>query len=514
MPRTELDVAIVGAGLAGNLLAYQLTRSVPGLRIGLFDKETPGAYKVGESTAEIAGNYLMRRLGLSSYLYEEHLPKNGLRYFLDTAGRDGDLSALGEIGSTSIPIHPGFQLDRSRLERELLARNQQAGVDLYIGEPVEGAELGSGQTPHKVALASGAKRSCRWLADATGRLGLVARAEGLRVPEPWHRVGSVWGRFENVEDLDVAGSADFRARVSHTHRRLSTVHFWYRGYWVWFIPLRGGLTSVGITGRLVAERSALRTPEGFRAFLDEHRAIRCLLRDAKLVDLGSYARISYGASQFLGRDRLALVGEAASATDPLYSPGSDFIALENDFFCDLVRREESGERAELIDERRALYDAFIRYRHEATMRLYRGLYGVSGSFELASAKWVLDIGSYYNLWASSYMRDEHMSMTWLRSQVRDQDVVFAALDRFAALFQRAEAELDRRGTYHAGNLDRFRHGLEDLEFYSKLGTRRRRKEVFETLENVFNRARSLARGALGEPSEALSLGAFISGESL
>ena len=49
----QLDVAIVGGGLAGNLLARQLRRTAPELRIGLFERTTQRSYKVGEATVEI-----------------------------------------------------------------------------------------------------------------------------------------------------------------------------------------------------------------------------------------------------------------------------------------------------------------------------------------------------------------------------------------------------------------------------------------------------------------------------
>ncbi|HJL21841.1 MAG TPA: tryptophan 7-halogenase, partial [Polyangiaceae bacterium LLY-WYZ-15_(1-7)] len=80
----EVDVAILGGGLAGNLLARQLRREVPGASVALFEKSEERRYKVGESTVEIATNYLVRKQGLSTYIYKEHLPKNGLRYFFDT----------------------------------------------------------------------------------------------------------------------------------------------------------------------------------------------------------------------------------------------------------------------------------------------------------------------------------------------------------------------------------------------------------------------------------------------
>ncbi len=44
---TDFDVAILGGGLAGNLLARQLTRSTSGLRIGLFEKSSESSWKVG-----------------------------------------------------------------------------------------------------------------------------------------------------------------------------------------------------------------------------------------------------------------------------------------------------------------------------------------------------------------------------------------------------------------------------------------------------------------------------------
>ena len=75
----RLDVAIIGGGMAGGMLARQLLRAAPGLRLALFDKSGETDWRVGESTVEIASNYMIRRLGLSRYLYEEQLPKNGLR---------------------------------------------------------------------------------------------------------------------------------------------------------------------------------------------------------------------------------------------------------------------------------------------------------------------------------------------------------------------------------------------------------------------------------------------------
>jgi len=508
----DLDVAILGGGLAGTLLARQLRRRLPGLRVGLFERDSRIRPKVGESTVEIGSHYLVRRQGLSRYLYEHHLPKNGLRYFFDEPDRDVPLTEMSELGTVNLPFHPTFQLDRARLETDLLEMCRREGVDVRLGTGVAAVEPGDGDTPHRVTLegpAVGEVRTAHWLVDASGRPGLLARRLDLRVPEPEHRIGSVWGRFEGVADVDQLGDDAFRARVRHTARGLSTLHFLHPGYWIWFIPLRGGLTSVGVVGTPVRDRT-VRRAEGFRSFLDGHRAVRELLADAKAVDHGSLARIAFGTRRFLHPDRWAVVGEAASAADPLYSPGIDFIALENDYVTDLVAREREGAPAADVAERAELYDRFLRFRHEATIRLYRGLYGMIGSYEAMRLKWDFDIASYHNLWVSPYMTDQHMDPDFLRHQLRLRRLVLRAMDNFAGLFRRVEATLRKRGEYHRRNRGVFSYGLENIDFLEEIGLPRSRKRALRQAERTFNVVRRNALALLGEePGPDWPLQAFV-----
>ena len=507
--RADFDVAVLGGGLAGNLLARQLRRRHAGLRIGLFERSTERSYKVGESTVEIASHYLIRRQGLSRYLYEQHLPKNGIRYFFDNATCDADLEQMSELGTINMPFHPTFQIDRARMEGDLLELNGRDGVDVRVGVEVSDVELGGGEAPHVLELAGGERLSARWLVDAGGRGAFLASRLDWRVREAEHRLGSVWARFEGMTDIDTYGSEAFHARVRHTTRHLSTLHFLYRGYWIWIIPLGFGITSVGVTGVPVRE-AALRTPEGFRAFLDRHAAVRALIGDAKAVDFGSLARIAYGTKRFFDARRIALVGEAATAADPLYSPGSDFIALENDFVTELVARDEAGESEAELARRTDLYDRFMGFRHESVMRLYRGLYDGIGSYELMRLKWDFDIGSYHNLWVSPYMTDQLTDVAFLSRQLRQQRFVLGVLDNFRGLFQRIEAELSAQGAYHRKNCGVFSYGLENIDFLPKIGLPRSRQETLDQAQRTFNIVRRNACELLGrEAGDDWGLQSFV-----
>jgi flavin-dependent dehydrogenase len=500
-----VDVAILGGGLGGNLLARQLRREAPELSVGLYEKATERSYKVGESTVEIAADYLIRRHGLSNYLYEEHLPKNGLRFFFDTPERNTKLEEMSEIGPIAFPFRQSFQIDRARLEADLLRMNDEAGVLVEQGVQARKLELGEDGAPHRFELhGPEGKRDmqARWLIDATGRASLIAKQKDLRVAEESHTMASAWGRFEGVVDIDNHPDQNFLKRVNYTARRLSTIHFCYPGYWIWFIPLRGGLTSVGWVGDREIWDREIKTLAGFRPFLESHRAVGDLLRDAKQIDEGALKQLAFSSKQVYSTDRWALLGESGVFNDPFYSPGSDFIALGCDFVCDLITRDKAGESKESLAERLALYDEFIRFRHESTLRIHRDLYSTLGSFEVFKLRYSLDLSIYYNLWTASFMRNEHLNSFWLRKQLHQRDVTFKAQENFAALFHTLEAQLRESGEFYGGNLGRFATGLEHIGFIPEVGQPRSNTAVLERTNDIFNGARDRALDLLGEPADS------------
>jgi len=508
-PRT-VDIAILGGGLAGNLLARQLRRTLPQLSVAMFERSRETSFKVGESTVEIATNYLLRRLGLSTYLYENQLPKNGLRFFFDTPERSAALPDMSEIGSDRLPAFPTFQVDRARLEADLLRMNAADGVEIHLGARAHDLKLHEQDGApglHEFTVTEGEHSypvRARWLVDASGRASAVARLKDLRVPVADHGIAAAWGRFTGHADMDAVGPEPWRARVRHTARTLSTNHFCYPGYWIWFIPLGRGVMSVGWVGDRAIFRDEMRKPEGFLEFLRGHRAVWDLLKDrAELLDVLAYKQLAYGTRQFFsGADRWFLTGEAAAFSDPFYSPGSDFIALENDFITDLIARDHAGESRAQIGERSAVYDEFMQFRFQATMLLYRDLYPVLGSYELLKLKWDFDIASYYNLWAAPYWHDEHLDLRALQGQLRRKDFMLQGLENFSRLFQRLEAGFRRHGLIHRANLGRYSSGLDIVDFAEELAAPRPRRQVMRTTEAIFNTIRERALDLLADLGEA------------
>src|SRR5690242_5469734 len=123
------DVAIVGGALAGAATAILLKRELPQLRVVILEKSTSFGRRVGEATVEISGYFLCRVLGLTQYLNEAHLVKQGMRFWFFNE-RTKDLPDCSEIGGRYLSRVPAFQVDRAALDEEVLRRAAELGVEL------------------------------------------------------------------------------------------------------------------------------------------------------------------------------------------------------------------------------------------------------------------------------------------------------------------------------------------------------------------------------------------------
>ena len=249
------------------------------------------------------------------------------------------------------------------------------------------------------------------------------------------------------------------------------------------------MTSVGVVGEREAFPRGARTREGFVEFLDGHRAVRELLADAELVDLEGFNRLAYGTKTFFGGHRWALIGDAAAFVDPFYSPGSDFIAVENDLLTDLITRDLSGDTSEDTDRLTRTYDDFMKLRFDATMLLYQRQYGALGSYEILHQKWNFDLSTYYNLWLDQFMRDQHIVPANLRTQLRRRTWILEALEEFRDTFAGLAETLGSSGTYHRKNLGQYNPGTDLDFFWRSVGSDRRRREVNAVTQEIFGRVR-------------------------
>jgi len=448
------DVCILGAGLAGLTLARQLHDRAPQLRIALVEHRqfpvTEAAYKVGESTVEIASHYLSESLHLKEHIAAEQLPKFGLRLFLrGEQAITSDISQYDEIGVSKLLPIPTFQLDRGRIENYLARGCVTAGADLLQGNTVRAVDISKGA--HRVTVRDdGAERTlqARYLVDASGRRGWLRDQRQLERPAR-HCNQAIWFRIAGRFELDGwSESASWRERCCGTPRRLSTNHFTGPGYWLWLIPLASDVTSVGLVfdPKLVPP-SAVNKHDKLMAWLSrEHPLIAERLEGHAPLDFHMLKDYAVACQQTFCEDGWMLSGDASVFADPFYSPGADFIAFANGFITELITRN-------LAEEHYRKFQSYFLTFFSNTLSLYRGQYRGFGDRNLMVIKTIWDYTYYWGPLSKLFFTGRYVDTAFMEAK-RPQFLRASSLN---ASMQRRFRDLSRVGARVGGEGRFFDH---------------------------------------------------------
>lgn len=417
----QVDVAILGAGLAGLSLARQLLLRTD-KKILLLDRspQVPTArQKVGESTVQLGAYYFSRVLDLEEHLFREQLLKYNLRFYWkrpdSSSSRYEDYSQCYIKTPSNIA---GYQLNRNALEAELVRLNV-AHPNCALCAPVRdlAVSLSENGGPHSVRFVAGGFMAggketvvqAEWVVDTTGRGKHLARRMELAKPSPIrHGASFLWVEgLVNIEkltdlSLDEIRMRKDRATTGHFPVWLATNHYVGEGFWFWVIPLQGK-TSLGVvydSALFPAERVA--TPEKLIEWAC--REFPLFARDLPrrtILDHGSFRDFAYDCAETLGASKWALSGEAGRFSDPLYSPGGDLIALHNTLIADLILTADDAERARKV----ALYETVLRSLYQAYVPSYAVSYDVLGDQEAFILKYTWELAVYFTFYVFPFIND-------------------------------------------------------------------------------------------------------------
>ncbi|MFL5662134.1 MAG: NAD(P)/FAD-dependent oxidoreductase [Ktedonobacteraceae bacterium] len=407
----QYDVAILGGGMAGLTLALQLKKARPAIRILVIEKQKhpvpETAHKVGESTVEIAAHYLKDILGLEEHLRTQQLRKFGLRMFFSFEGNQ-DITRRVELGSTVFPPLPTYQLDRGRLENALGQELREQGVFLD-GCKVQQVELRPQEEMHRLQIVhenNEREITARWVVDATGRSSLLKRQLGL-AKKGGHHANAVWFRIGHPIDINQwSDDPAWRARITQGDRSISTNHLMGPGYWVWLIRLASDAISIGIvTDASMHSFEEMNRFERALTWLHEHEP-QCAAAVEQHLDKVQDFRVmkdySYSSQQVFSGERWCFTGEAAVALDPLYSPGSDLIAIGNGLTTDLINRDLNGED---IQGRVLVHDKLFLNLTTIWLAIYEQQYSLMDNAQIMVAKIIWDTAFYWGVFGLLYFHD-------------------------------------------------------------------------------------------------------------
>lgn len=302
------DAVVMGGGPAGASAAACLAQA--GRRVLVLERSRFPRFHVGESLLPLS-NEILDRLGLREKMERiGSTPKFGATFCSDL---DGRRARIDFREADQVPEPQSFHVPRAQFDELLLDRARELGSEVREATEVLEVQLDGA---HPRVLVRGAEGESEWLSaryllDATGRRGVIAKQLDLRVSDRELRKTALFAHFRGIPRQ--AGQAQGDIQVVTLEG----------GSWAWLIPLSEGRTSVGF----VFDKD-----DDFKARGESPEAcLERLVAKLSLFDGGSEcierlgpahweSNFSYSTKRYFG-DNWLLLGDAGSFLDPVFSTG-------------------------------------------------------------------------------------------------------------------------------------------------------------------------------------------------
>jgi tetracycline 7-halogenase / FADH2 O2-dependent halogenase len=337
------DIAIVGSGFAGSLLAMIARRA--GRSVLMLEKGTHPRFAIGESSTPLA-NLLLEELAVRYDLprlkpltkwgsWQQSYPemacglKRGFSFYHHTPGEQA-VHGFDRERQLLVAASPNGAISdthwyRAELDHFLVREAQEMGVD-YLDRVTlfRMSESDDGVTLEGERLGKAVAFRCSFLVDATGPRGFVHQALGLQedVFPDFPQTQALYTHFSDVARFGASASEDLTDHPPYPVDD-SALHHVFEGGWIWVLRFNNGLTSAGVAAtNAIADQ--MQFDDGGAAWtrlLDLLPSVKEQFAGAKAkLPFVHVRRLSFLAGSMAGR-RWAMLPSACGFVDPLLSTG-------------------------------------------------------------------------------------------------------------------------------------------------------------------------------------------------
>lgn len=337
-PRPEIDVIVLGSGLAGSAMAAVLAEG--GAEVLVLDAGQHPRFAIGEST--IPYTSMLMRLVAERYNIPElkHLTtfENVQERISSSSGvkrnfgflyhREGQPQRFEECHEFPIAkiTHTENHFFRQDIDAWMLQVAVKHGANVRQNVRIEDIDVDEAGVT--VSDSTGKQWRARYVIDASGFRSPLAAKFGLR-EEPTrlrHQSRSLFTHMVDVTPYE--DTVPPNAHGNPTNWSEGTLHHLFKGGWAWVIPFNNharatnSLVSVGLNlDPRIHPKPDCSPAEEFQSFVDRFPDIRAQFAKAKPVrDWVSTDRLQYSSKQTVGY-RWCMTSHAAGFVDALFSRG-------------------------------------------------------------------------------------------------------------------------------------------------------------------------------------------------
>jgi FADH2 O2-dependent halogenase len=400
MSRIHFEIAVVGSGFAGSLMALMAHRL--GLSTVLIERGRHPRFVIGESSTPLA-NLLLEEISEEYDLpsvrplckwgsWQKQFPqvaagiKRGFTFYHHEFGKPFSTNARANqllVGASPNEEIADTHWYRPDFDHYLVAQAQKLGVT-YLDE----TELTSAREEANGLILTGARHGERleiaaeFVIDATGPRGFLCQALGLpeKIPAHLPPTQGLFSHFENVGALPEYFFTPGQIPPPYPPEQ-AAVHHIFPGGWIWVLKFNNGITSAGVaaTDQLANDLNFKAGEPAWRRLLERLPSMADIFQPArKTMPFIHSRRLSFQSSVVTGA-RWALLPSAVGFVDPLLSTGFPLTLLGVQRFGDILKL---GWKDSSFDERLNDYTALTTLELETASCLIGALYANMDRFEV------------------------------------------------------------------------------------------------------------------------------------
>jgi FADH2 O2-dependent halogenase len=400
----QFDIAVVGSGFAGSLMAMIAKRL--GRSVILLDKGKHPRVAIGESSTPLT-NLLLEELATQYDLpalrplvkwgsWQRRYPeiacglKRGFTFYHHDL-KQPESRPPGREKQLLVAASPNDEIAdthwyRADFDRFLVSRAQELGIEYYDEVAID--SLFQSETGVRLTGVRNQQRldiSAKFLIDASGPRGFLHRALGLREIDfaDYPATQALYNHFTGVGRLQ---ETPFGANEDRPPYPIdaAAVHHVFDSGWIWVLQFNNGVTSAGIaaSGRSAADLGLADGEVAWRRILEKIPALAEQFAEAMPERSFTHLpKLSFLSSSIAG-ERWAMLPSAAGFVDPMLSTGFPLTLLGIARLAKIIEHDWETSR---IAESLQTYARQTREELYATSRLISALYTNMGNSQVFSA---------------------------------------------------------------------------------------------------------------------------------
>ncbi len=360
----DADVIIIGGGPAGAALGTYLARD--GHKTLIIEKDIHPRDHVGESLTP-STNLVFQELGFLDKMNDAgfiHKPGTGWNAPRSPLWKFVEIW-LFEYPIPNAPQPYTYNVERDVMDTMLLRHAHENGAKVLQGVKVQNVLFEDGRAVGvRAQVTDGWERDlyAKLIVDASGRRCFLASQLGMKKKDANFNQFCMFSWFRGVKEPP--------------KRYEGFTLFYFLGLnqgWTWHIPLRNGITSMGVVlDKEDFQKSGMSHEDFFYSLVKRNRTFTHAMQDAERIRPwwieGDY---SYKIDKFVGPGWM-LVGDSLRFVDPIFSSGVDVALFSSKYAYETIRKAwATGDEAAAFADYQSRVETGVDTWYELISTFYR-----------------------------------------------------------------------------------------------------------------------------------------------